>query len=80
MVSSTARETDLMLLGVVPWPLLPFGDLDHPTLWRIEAIAEWLHWGFVVSLLFLVPIHIAGALKHHFVDRDGLMSRMGFSR
>jgi cytochrome b561 len=28
----------------------------------------------------LVLLHVAGALKHHFVDRDGLMSRMGFSR
>ena len=76
MVSATARETKLMLLGLFPWPLLPLAGLDHHTLWRIEAVAEWMHWGFVFSLLVLVPIHAAGALKHHFIDRDDVLHGM----
>jgi cytochrome b561 len=76
MVSATARETDLALLGVVPWPLMPLGTLSHPTLWAIEAAAEWLHWGFVVSLAGLIPIHAGAALKHHFIDRDDVLHGM----
>jgi cytochrome b561 len=28
----------------------------------------------------LVLLHVAGALKHHFIDRDGLLQRMGVGR
>jgi len=76
MISATARETDLALLGVVPWPLMPLGELSNPKLWAIEAIAEWLHWGFVVSLVALIPIHAAAALKRHLIDRDDVLHGM----
>ena len=29
-----------------------------------------------MGLALLVLVHVAAALKHHFVDGDGLMSRM----
>lgn len=76
MVSATARETELALLGSIPWPLMPLGQLDHPTLWAIEAAAEWLHWGFIVSLVGLIPIHAGAALKHHLIDRDDVLHGM----
>lgn len=76
MVSATARAEELSLLGVVPWPLMPLQDLATPTLWTIEAAAEWMHWGLIVTLLLLVPIHIAAALKHHLVDRDDVLHGM----
>ena len=31
---------------------------------------------FVTALLALVVLHVAAALKHHFIDRDGLLDRM----
>lgn len=76
MVSASARETQLVLLAVVPWPLLPLGDLPNNRLWAIEAIAEWMHWGLIVSLLLLIPIHVLGALKHQIVDRDDVLHGM----
>lgn len=76
MVSATARETDLALLGVIPWPLMPLGELSNPTLWAIEAAAEWLHWGFVLSLVALIPIHAGAALKHHLIDQDDVLHGM----
>lgn len=57
--------------GVIPFPRLPVsGDAAHET-------AETLHvgvllWGFWV----LLALHVAGALKHHFVDRDTTLWRM----
>ncbi|MEW5687142.1 MAG: cytochrome b [Pseudomonadota bacterium] len=76
MVSSTARDAQLTLLNVVPWPLLPLHELGNSRLWAIEAAAEWMHWGLVVTLLLLVPIHVGGALKHQFVDRDDVLHGM----
>jgi len=35
--------------------------------------------GLVAKLLMLaIGLHIAAALYHHFIRRDGLLSRMGF--
>lgn len=76
MVSSTGRETDLTLLGAIPWPLLPLQDMANSRLWRVEAFAEWMHWGLVISLLLLVPVHVGGALKHQLVDRDDVLHGM----
>jgi cytochrome b561 len=44
----------------------PFGD---QVLKPLHEIASWL-------LAALVVVHVAAALKHHFVDRDGLLVRM----
>ena len=75
MVSATAREQTLTLLGL-PWPLLPLETLSPQSLWLIEALAEWTHWGLVMSLLMLVPIHVVAALEHHFIARDDVLHGM----
>ena len=76
MVSATEREQDLTLLGLTSWPLLPFQDLDNVTRWRIEAVTEWMHWGLVITLLLLIPLHIGAALKHQIIDRDDVLHGM----
>jgi cytochrome b561 len=38
------------------------------------------HWFFSRLLLVLVALHVAGALYHQFVRRDGLLARMWFGR
>ena len=42
----------------------------------LANIGEQLHW--IVGYIFIVSIllHIAGAIKHHVVNRDGTLSRM----
>lgn len=76
MVSATSRDTELTLVRVVPWPLMPLHDLSNPTLWMLERVGEWTHWGLVVSLLFLIPVHVGGALKHQIIDRDDVFHGM----
>jgi cytochrome b561 len=76
MVSATAQHTKLTLLGLAPWPLMPLQGLRAPQLWAIEAVAEWTHWGLIVSLLALIPIHVGAALKHHVIDRDDVLHGM----
>lgn len=61
------------------WPFgqaLPFVP-KSPALAEIFATAHWLlQWVLTGS----VVLHIAGALKHHVVDRDATLRRMWFGR
>ena len=75
MISATAREQELSLL-TLPWPLMPFQDLTFVRRWQIEAVAEWMHWGLIVTLLLLIPLQVGGALKHQFIDRDDVFHGM----
>ena len=55
--------------------LLPLPDLVP----RDRALADVLrvvHLALNASLATIVVVHIAAALKHHFVDRDGVLARM----
>lgn len=62
------------------FPVVWFGVLPLPDLVaRDEALAKVLrqvHELSAFGLVGLVLLHVAAALKHHFVDRDGLLRRM----
>jgi len=69
---SSALGYPIVWFGVLPLPdLLP----KNPELGEVlEEVHELLAWG----LALLVLAHIGAALKHHFIDRDGLLKRMSF--
>ncbi len=61
------------------WPLgqdLPF----VPTSETFAATAGAMHWVFTKVLALAIVLHIAGALKHVFIDRDGTLARMASGR
>ncbi|MET0543694.1 MAG: cytochrome b [Variovorax sp.] len=63
------------------FPVVWFGILPLPDFVPVDkALAESvllpLHRTSAFVLAALVVVHTAGALKHHFVDRDGLLARM----
>lgn len=66
------------------FPIVWFGVLPLPDFVpKDEALAKLIKpWHAVAAylLLVLVIVHTAAALKHHFVDRDGLLARMGLGR
>lgn len=67
---SSAAGFQIVVYGVLPMPNL----LDaNPAL--AEAIKPW-HGRLAFVLAALVLLHVAAALKHHFVDHDGLLRRM----
>ena len=41
-----------------------------------EDVAGIVHLGLAIALLALVGLHIAGAIKHHLIDRDTTLLRM----
>ena len=59
-----------------------FGKLPLPDLLAankaLAAGIKPLHAFSVLALAALVALHVAGALKHQLIDRDGLMSCMKF--
>lgn len=69
--SSTGRRGTGNLLGGIPWFDLPLGKSRelHSVFGEAHEIAVYL-------TIALIVLHIAGALKHHFVDRDGSLRRM----
>jgi cytochrome b561 len=60
---------------VVVFGLLPLPDFVPADKALAEAIKP-LHKTLAYLLALLVLGHVAAALKHHFVDRDGLLGRM----
>ena len=66
------------------YPIVWFGVLQLPDLvGKDKALADTfkeLHELLAYGLAALVVLHVAGALKHQFIDRDGLLARMGLGR
>jgi cytochrome b561 len=62
------------------FPVVWFGVLPLPDLAPVDrSLAQTLklvHNVFAFLLASLVVVHVAAALKHHLVDRDGLLRRM----
>jgi cytochrome b561 len=62
------------------FPIVWFGQIALPDLLPVnKALAEAikpLHELSALALMALAGLHIAAALKHHWVDRDGLLARM----
>ncbi len=58
--------------------LWPFGQNLPlvPKSATVEAVASTMHWLFTKLLIASILLHIAGALKHHLIDRDATLRRM----
>ena len=67
---SSAAGFPVVWFGVLPLP-----DFVAPDRTLSDAL-KLLHRGLAYALGALVVLHVAAALKHHFVDRDGLLLRM----
>lgn len=65
---------------------LPFAHLPGFAGWSAEAKAlaeDWLiliHEVFAKSIVVILLLHVAGALKHHVFEGDGTLRRMSFKR
>ena len=70
---------------VIHWSSVGFAPLylpfpDHiglvPSSERVAAVAAVVHKALALAILAAIALHVAGALKHHFVDRDQTLIRM----
>jgi len=69
-VYSSATGVQVVYLNLIPLPDLV--AKDKPLAEVLRAVHVTLNF----TLLALVCLHTAAALKHHFVDRDGVLTRM----
>jgi cytochrome b561 len=67
---NSASGFPLKWFGMVPIPALMGTDSEARELWEsVHAVSAWL-------LMALIAVHIAAALKHHFINRDQVLRRM----
>lgn len=67
---SLAAGVPVVYLGIVPLPvLIAKNDVLKEVLKSMHSILNFTMAGVVV-------LHVLGALKHHFIDRDGTLARM----
>ena len=67
---SSAAGFPIVLFGVLPLP--DFMPVDKALAEVIKPFHKYAAYG----LAALVLLHVAAALKHQFIDRDGLLTRM----
>lgn len=67
---SLAAGVPVVYLGVLPLPVLIGPD---PAL---KPILKTVHYVLTMTLAAGVLVHAGAALKHHFIDRDGVLKRM----
>lgn len=67
---SSAAGFPVVLFGVLPLP-----DFVAPDR-ALAATLKGLHGQLAWALAAVVALHVAAAIKHHFIDRDGLVLRM----
>lgn len=67
---SSAKGFQTVWLGILPLP-----DLIEKNKALGALLAEW-HEGLNIALLLLVALHLAAVVKHQFIDRDHLLSRL----
>ena len=69
--ASSAAGRDILWFGLFPLPLLPIGGGRE-----VAGQLMDLHELAAKALYVLLALHVAGALKHHFIDRDNVLHRM----
>lgn len=71
---SSAAGFPIVLFGVLPLPdFVPVSE-------GLADVLKPLHKFSALAMAALVVLHVAGALKHQFIDRDRLLARMGLGR
>lgn len=72
LVSTDEIDVPTLLYGVVPLPHLPLNE-------GLNEIAEESHELLAWGGLALFVLHVGGALRHHVLIRDSLLSRMSLA-
>lgn len=75
LVSVSPLNVDTLLFNVVPWPHLPW---LHNLVDKESAVARYhdFHTWATGFLILLLVVHIAAGLKHHFINKDTILTRI----
>ena len=67
---SSAAGFQTVLFGA--WPIPDLVGRDREIAEALKALHRWINY----ALAAVVLVHVAAALKHHFIDRDDVLARM----
>lgn len=67
---SSAKGFQTVYFGVLPIPDLLTKNKE------LGALLQTVHWGLNLLLAAIVIGHVAAALKHHFINKDDVLTRM----
>lgn len=70
MLMSAAAGYPVVLFGVLPLPSPISPDPE------LAKIFKALHGPLAMALMICIALHVAAAIKHHFINRNGLIRRM----
>jgi cytochrome b561/polyisoprenoid-binding protein YceI len=70
LASTDPTGIPTLLYGSVPWPHLPLPGAFNEAFEEAHELLAWIG-------LALIVLHVAGALRHQLLLRDGLLRRMG---
>lgn len=68
ITSAAGLPASFFGLFTLPNIVLPNEELRH----TFEELHEWLGYALIATIV----LHVAGALKHHFMDKDDILRRM----
>jgi cytochrome b561 len=75
MVSASPLGFPTIIFGLFEWPhIAPLAAIENKA--PVEAALKLTHKYMGLALMGLLALHIAAALKHHFVNRDNVLARM----
>ncbi len=72
IASASPKNIDIVLFKFIPWPHLPFVPKSE----GLEEVFAEVHEYMAFALLGLLALHVAAALKHHFINKDDILGRM----
>ncbi|MBC7500539.1 MAG: cytochrome b [Herminiimonas sp.] len=67
---SLSAGVPVVYLGILPLPVL----IDANQEWK--PVLKLVHYWLNVTLLAVFCLHVLAALKHHFIERDGVFKRI----
>lgn len=77
MVSVSPWNIPTLLWHYIPWPHIAFlHQLAPASKSAVEALSGNIHLYLAYGGAALITLHVAAALKHQFVVRDGVLARM----
>lgn len=75
LVSASVFSLPTVLYGVILWPDLPvLPDLSDKA--PVENLLKQVHAYGAYALIALVAVHAVAALRHHFILKDDVLTRM----
>lgn len=75
LVSASTLGIPTMVFGLFQWPHLPWLT-NLPNQSAVADLTKEIHELFAYGLVALLALHLAAALKHHFIAKDGTLARM----